>query len=58
MCADDFEYPDRDSIRDEILKLTDFSEEEVDSLGWDELYEIYGRVARYGEDDIEDEYRE
>ncbi len=58
MCSDDFEYPDRDTIRAEILKITDFSEEEVENLGWDKLYEIYGRVARYGEEGIEDEYRE
>lgn len=55
--GEEFTYPSRDEIKDKVLEITEFSREEVEELSWDELYEVYGRVEKYGEEEIEDEYR-
>lgn len=57
MSEADFTYPPRDEIRAELVKVSDFSETEVEALTWDELYEAYGRIARYDEPDVEADYR-
>jgi len=57
MSANDFEYPSREDIKDELLKNSDFTQEEVDILYYDRLYEIYGRIVRYDEEGVEEEIR-
>ncbi len=57
MCADDFEYPSREDIKDELLENSDFTAEEVEVLHYDRIYEIYGRIVRYDEEGVEEEIR-
>ncbi len=57
MNSDDFEYPDREDIKDELVQNSDFTAEEVEVLNYDRMYEIYGRIVRYGEEGVEEEIR-
>ncbi len=57
MAEEEFEYPSRDKIKEELLEKTDFTEDEIETLHWDRIYEIYGRIVRYNEEGVEDEIR-
>ncbi len=57
MSEDDFSYPPREEIRAALVEVSDFSSTEVEELSWDELYEAYGRIVRYEESDVEEDYR-
>lgn len=49
--------PNRKKIKDELLKVSNFSEEEVAVLNWSSTYKAYSLIVRYGEKNVEDEFR-
>ncbi|MGM0442287.1 MAG: hypothetical protein ACQEQC_07700 [Elusimicrobiota bacterium] len=52
-----FKYPDRNKIRKELCRSSDFTEEEVEILNYNSLYNAYGRIVRYNEKGVEEKYR-
>lgn len=53
----DIKMPPRKSIKKELLKVSNFTEEEVEVMYWSSLYKAYSLIVRYEQKGIEDEFR-
>ncbi len=53
----DVKLPPRSIIRQELLKVSNFTEAEVSILWWSSLYKAYSLIVRYEQKGVEEEFR-
>lgn len=53
----DVKMPVREKIRAELMKVSNFTEEEVSIMYWSSLYKAYSLIVRYEQQGVEDEFR-
>jgi len=53
----DVKMPPRSSIRQELIKVSQFTEDEVSILYWSSLYKAYSLIVRYQQEGVEEEFR-
>ena len=46
--------PKREDIKKELVKVSDFTPEEVEIMGWSSTYKAYSLIVRYKEKGVED----
>ncbi|HPN31579.1 MAG TPA: hypothetical protein PKY81_11530 [bacterium] len=49
--------PKRSEIKEELKKISNFTDEEMSIMGWSSLYKAYSLMIRYGQKGVEDEFR-
>ena len=49
--------PKRSEIKEELKKISNFTDEEMSIMGWSSLYKAYSLMVRYGQKGVEDEFR-
>jgi hypothetical protein len=55
--SSEFVYPTRKKIDKELLKVSDFTEQEISILNWSSKYKAYGDIVRYNKKNVEQEFR-
>ncbi len=53
----DIEMPNRKRIKDELKKISNFTEDELSIMGWSSMYKAYSLMIRYGQKGVEDGFR-
>jgi len=53
----DVKMPPRSSIRKELKKVSNFTDDEIAILYWSSLYKAYSLIVRYEQQGVEDEFR-
>lgn len=53
----DVKMPPRIKIRQELKKVSEFTEKEISIMWWSSLYKAYSLIVRYGQKGVEDEFR-
>ncbi|MBP7654486.1 hypothetical protein KA977_13755 [Candidatus Dependentiae bacterium] len=51
------DMPKREKIKEELKKISNFTDEEMSIMGWSSLYKAYSLIARYGQTGVEEEFR-
>jgi len=53
----DVKMPPRKTIRQELMKVSNFTEEELSIMYWSSLYKAYSLIVRYEQKNVEDYFR-
>lgn len=54
---EDFVFPPRSEIKEALMKVSNFTADEIEIMSWSTMYKSYSLIERYGQKGVEDEIR-
>lgn len=55
--VNDVKMPKREDIKEELMKVSNFTEDELSILDWSSMYKAYSLIVRYGQKGVEEQFR-
>ncbi|HOK40490.1 MAG TPA: hypothetical protein PLD27_05565 [bacterium] len=55
--VNDVKMPPREKIKEELKKVSNFTDDELEILDWSSTYKAYSLIVRYGQKGVEEEFR-
>jgi hypothetical protein len=53
----DFTFPPRTEIKEALMKVSNFTADEIEIMSWSTMYKSYSLIERYGQKGVEEEIR-